>query len=205
MKLRLTIVTVLSIGAIAAPVSAQTIKPGLWEITSKMAGAADPRMLEMRKAQMANMAAMKKQFDSMPPEQRKSMEAMMAKMGQINQMNEDGGMTAKMCVTPEMANRHTLTAQQREGCTNDRTPLVGGVMKVTFSCIKPKMHGEGTVTLSGDTAYTMDMKMVTEHDGKSMPTSMSTKGKWLGANCGDVKPPQMHPPQMPQHMPPAPK
>jgi hypothetical protein len=201
MKFQLTALCLLALGA-AVPASAQTVRPGLWEINNKMAGASDPRMQEMRKAQLANMAAMRKQVDSMPPEQRKQMQAMMAKLGQASQMTEDGGMTMKMCVTPEMAAQQKLTTQQREGCTNTRSPAVGGVIKISYSCVKPASHGEGTVTLSGDTGYTMNMTMHVTEGGRNTTTSMATSGKWLAASCGDVKPPAMH---MPATRPPAPK
>ncbi len=199
MNFRLTAATLLSLTAMAGlPASAQSLKPGLWEINNKLEGGNDPRVQQMRQMQKGNLEAMRGKMDSMTPEQRRKMEAMMAKLGQVNQMSEDGGMTIKVCVTPEMAAQNKLIDHQRIGCTNTRTPIVGGVMKVGFSCVNPKSSGEGTVTLSGDTAYTVDMKMSsTTRDGKIMTSAMASKGKWLGVSCGDVKPPSMTRPALP--------
>lgn len=55
---------------LAATASAQQIKPGLWENTSQMGGAMG-----------APMAQMQQQMASMPPAQRKQMEAMLAQQG----------------------------------------------------------------------------------------------------------------------------
>ena len=51
--------------AAAAATSAQTLKPGLWEITNRMQGAAGSKM-------DAAMAQMQKQMAAMSPEQRKA-------------------------------------------------------------------------------------------------------------------------------------
>lgn len=192
MNLRLIAVSLLSLGAMASA-SAQTTRPGLWEVNNKMEGAGDPRMQEMAKAQKHDMNAMREQMAKMPPEQRKAMEAMMSKLGQTPLIDKDG-MTVKVCVTPEMAAGNQLTAQQREHCTNKRSPAIGGVMKISYVCTKPASSGEGTVTFSGDTGYTMNMTMNITEGGRNQTTSMSSRGKWLAASCGDVKPPVMRAP-----------
>ena len=193
MRIRLSALSLLSLAAIVcAPVSAQSMKPGLWEVNNKMEGAGDPRMQEMAKEQKAGMEAMRAQMAKMAPEQRKSMEAMMNKLGQCSMIDKDG-MTLKVCVTPEMAAGNLLTAQ-REHCTNTRSPVIGGVMKVSYVCTKPASSGEGTVTFSGNSAYSMNMTMHITEGGRNQTTSMASKGKWLAASCGDVKPPVMRPP-----------
>lgn len=194
MNLRLTALSLLSLGAIAtAPASAQTTRSGLWEVNNRMEGTGDPRMQQMAKAQKHDMSAMREQMAKMPPEQRKAMEAMMSKLGQTPLIDKEG-MTVKVCVTPEMAAGNQLTVQQREHCTNKRSAPVGGVMKISYVCTKPASSGEGTVTFSGDTAYTMNMTMNITEGGRQQSTSMSSRGKWLAASCGDVKPPMMHRP-----------
>jgi hypothetical protein len=194
MNLRLTAFTLLSLGAMACvPASAQTTRSGLWEINTRMEGADDPRMQEMAKAQKHDMIAMRDQMAKMPPEQRKAMESMMAKLGQSPMISKEG-MTMKVCVTPEMAAGNQLTVQQREHCTNKRSPIVGGMMKISYVCTKPASTGEGTVTFTGDTGYAMNMTMHITEGGRNQTTSMSTRGKWLAASCGDVKPPVMRPP-----------
>ena len=191
MNFRLSALTLISLGAIAcAPASAQSTRAGLWEVTNKLAGAGSPSMQAMANQQSHDMEAMRAQMDKMPPEQRKAMEAMMQKLGQGN-MNDKDGMTVKVCVTPEMASQNQLTQHQRANCTNQRSPVIGGVMKISYVCTKPASRGEGTATFSGDTGYTMNMTMNITEGGRNMSTAMSSKGKWLSANCGNVKPPVM--------------
>jgi hypothetical protein len=203
MNFRLTVLTLLSLSAVAVPASSQVLRPGLWEVNNKMANSDDPRMQQMAAAQKHDMDAMRDQLAKMPAEQRKAMEGMMAKLGNGSPLAKDG-MTMKLCVTPEMAANNTLHEQVRDGCTNKRSPVIGGVMKISYVCAKPASTGEGTVTLSGDTGYTMDMTMHITEGGRNQTTSMSSRGKWLDANCGDVKPPTMRPPMAhPPKAPPA--
>jgi hypothetical protein len=81
----------------AAQASAQTtIKPGLWEITSKVK-TGNAQQDQAMSAAMAQLA-------SMPPAQRAQMEAMMAQNGvSMPKASSDGGITLTACVTPEMA------------------------------------------------------------------------------------------------------
>ena len=88
------------------PASAQSLKPGLWEINNKMKN--DPRMDQA-------MADMQKQLAGMPPEQRKQMEAMMAQRGVRMAPAAGGGMTIQMCMTKEQVERNDVPMQN--GCT----------------------------------------------------------------------------------------
>ena len=88
----------------SASAFAQSTAPGLWEMRNKMGG--NP---EMDKA----MAEMKKQLASMPPAQRKQMEAM---MGQRGLSVGAEGMSMKVCITPEMAAKGTF--MKGRGCNS---------------------------------------------------------------------------------------
>lgn len=161
---------------------AQSMKPGLWEIANKMGG--NP---ELEKS----MAEMQKQMASMPPEQRKMMQEMMAKQGVSMDAGAGGAMVMKMCMTKEMVERNQLPTQQQGDCKTTVTSRSANTMKMSFTCAQPPSSGEGEYTFSGDTAYTMKMTMNTTHQGKPMRTTMDAKGKWLGADCGTIKPMQI--------------
>jgi hypothetical protein len=183
MNIRMTAVSAFLIGSIAAlPALAQNMKPGLWEIDTKGSTTADPRlrqMLEMHKQQMANM----------PPEQRKMMEDMMAKHGAGGlTMSPDGGIHVKACITPAMVARNQLPIQQRGNCVHKHSPLVGNAMTMSFTCTNPEVSGEGSATFSGDNAFSMTMQTVAIVNGKKQPSSMSSSGKWLASDCGNIKP-----------------
>lgn len=182
MTVRLTALTIFSLAAIAAvPSSAQTMRPGLWQINNKITS---------KDSQLARqMTAMQKLLADMPPEQRKMMEEMVHKNAGVNLPTmQDGGMLVKVCVTKEMVAQNQLPVQQTGNCTHQRTPVVGKTMKMSFSCTDPQSSGEGSATFLSDTAYAMNMKVTANMGGKKETTSVSAKGEWLGADCGNIKP-----------------
>jgi hypothetical protein len=166
--------------ALALPASAQQIKPGLWEITNNITSA-DGQM-------QAAMAEMQKQMAEMDPEQRKMMEQMMAKQGVQLNVGPGGAMRTQMCMTPEMAARNEFMTQQQGDCTHKRSPATGGTMKISFSCTNPRTTGEGEVNFSGSESYRMKMKITSDASGKPDTIKMDASAKWLGADCGNVKP-----------------
>jgi hypothetical protein len=166
--------------ALATGASAQTTKPGLWEITNKMQSSSG----EMEKA----MASMEKQLASMPPEQRKQMQDMMAKQGMSMGSSAGGGMSMKMCITKEMAERNELPQQQQGDCKTTQSPRSGNTMKFSYVCTQPPSSGEGVMTFNGDTAYTIKTATTTTVKGKAEKMTMDASGKWLSADCGNIKP-----------------
>lgn len=179
--LRRLSVALLATGGLALSLCAtgQTIKPGLWEMSSKMSSSSG----EMEKG----MAQMQKQLASMPPEQRKMMEAMMAKQGVGINMSPDA-MAIKVCITEEMAQRNAFAAKQPGDCQHTQTPRSGNTMKFSFVCKQPPSSGEGEVTFISPEAYTQTMTVTTERKGKSETIKSSGGGKFLSADCGSIKP-----------------
>ena len=178
---------------IAAPVlltfaicaNAQTLKPGLWEITQKMKFGSSEMTSEM--------ATMQAEMAKMSPEQRKQMQDMMSKqgvnidLGAAGSAGGPGAITVKTCLTPEMVARNELPAAQGN-CTSTNSPRVGNTMKMAYTCTKPPSSGEGQVTFVGMDAYTMKMTVKTMVKGKAESMGLDGAGKWLGASCGDIKP-----------------
>ena len=164
--------------ACASAAGAQNLKPGLWEITHKMQSS----------GQMGqDMAQMQQQMASMPPEQRKMMEEMMAKQGVKPGAGGAGGMSLKTCMTKEMAEKNELPAQQGD-CTTTHQSRSGNTMKFTVACTKPPSTGEGQVTFISPEAYSMKMAVTSESRGKPEKMNMEGGGKWLGSDCGNIKP-----------------
>ena len=159
-------------------VHAQVTKAGLWEVTTRLGGSA-----EMDKA----MVQMQQQMASMPPEQRKQMEAMLAKQG-MSMTNTPSGVLSKMCITKDMVERSQMPVQTQGDCTSTTSNKSSAGMTFKFSCASPPSSGEGQYTFMGDSAYTMKMKINTQQQGKSVVTTMDTSGKWLGTDCGNIKP-----------------
>jgi len=185
MKLTIAIAAVL-LATSAATASAQTMKPGLWEITTQMQGGSGEMAGAMAQAQ--------KQMESMPPEQRKMMQDMMAKQGVQMGASGGGGMTVKICMTQEMVDRNEVSARQstsQSDCTHTNSPRVGNTMKFSYVCAKPPSSGEGQVTFTSPEAYNMKMTTTGTLRGKPEKMEMQTAGRWLGSNCGTVKPLEM--------------
>jgi hypothetical protein len=177
------LVAAFALTAACLPLAAQTLKPGLWQVTNKMSG--NP---ELDKA----MAEMQKQMASMPPEQRKQMEAMMAQQGVRMVPGAQGGaMAVQICMTKEMVERHEMPVQQQGDCKTTVNQRSGSTMKMAFTCTNPPSSGEGTFTYQGSEGYTSQMTMKTTEKGKTETMTMDGTGKWLSADCGTVKPMQV--------------
>ena len=162
---------------VVLPAGAQTLKPGLWEINNKMGGG------QMDQA----MADLQKEMAQMPPAERKQMEEMMAKQGVRMAPGAGGGMTVQMCMTKEMVERNDMPMQ--DGCRTTQNSRSGNTLKMAFACTNPPSSGEGTFTFHGSESYTSRMTLRVQEAGKTETTTMNTSGKWLKADCGNVRPP----------------
>jgi hypothetical protein len=176
MRVSVVLAALLLAGA-GTGVAAQSLKPGLWEINNRMKN--NPQMDQA-------MAQMQQQLAAMPPEQRKQMEAMMAQRGVRMAPNAAGGMTVQMCMTPEMAQHNDVPMQ--DGCKLTRQQRSGKTMKVAFTCTRPPSSGEGEFTFGSPEAYSSRMTMRTTAQGRSETTEMESSGRWLAADCGNIKP-----------------
>lgn len=162
----------------ACGAAAQSMRPGLWEISNKMTTSSG----QLEKA----MAAAQQQLASMPAGQRKMMEDMMAKQGLG--MNVGAGTTAiKICMTKEMVERDEVATQQGD-CKHTRSPRVGNTMKFSFVCSNPPSRGEGEATFVSPEAYRMKMTLNTTANGKPEEMKMDATGKFLSAECGAIRP-----------------
>ena len=158
----------------AAPPST-TIKPGLWQVDSKMASpdAATDNAMSMVLQQLGNL----------PSDQRKQLESMAASRGMaMPTVDASGAVRVTACVTPEMAARKQIPTGQPGDCTSKNKDIAGG-MQVSFTCANPKSSGEGKVIFSGEQAFSMQLAVTTSARGTPEQVNVTSNGKWLGANC----------------------
>lgn len=162
--------------ALAAPPTAPLFKPGLWEIHNKAGGAGGGQMQAM-------MAAAQQQMAAMDPAQRAKIEAMMAKNGVVL---DNGAITAKICITPEMAARQQMPMQQKGSCRFRFDPAAGNTVHYSYSCSKPVASGDGDATFSSPTNYTA----TTRSSGVEgmQPMTIDSSGRWLSSECGAIAP-----------------
>lgn len=163
------------LGAVG-PAQCQTaMKPGLWQIRQQM---------ELDPAQQAQMEQMRKQMAAMPPAQRKQMEEMMSRQGASVDV-AGGGMSSKVCVTPEDVARQSVPMEQRPDCKYDQSRS-GATTNIKYVCTKPPSQGDIEITTLSAERYTMKMRGTGGAKGTKM--AMQGEGQWLGADCGSVKP-----------------
>lgn len=172
------------LAAIAASVfsvaaSANTLKPGLWEVTNRMEGLGDLA---------PSIAQAQRDLANLPPEQRKMMEQMMAKNGVQMGGAAPGNISTRVCMTKDMVERNDLPAGQGQ-CRTTNQQRSGNTMKFAFSCTNPPSSGEGQYTFVSAEAYSVRVNVKTAVDGRPQTMSMDGSGKWLGADCGNLKPP----------------
>ena len=156
----------------------ETMKPGLWEITTKV----NSNSGEMEKT----MAEIQKQMASMPPEQRKAMEDLLGKQGE----GVTGGpvnTATKVCITKEMAQANDIP-KAPGNCTQTSAPRTGNTTKFSFVCTHPPSSGEGQVTLSGPDSYSATATVTSNSTGKPETINMDSAGKFLGSDCDNIKP-----------------
>jgi len=173
------ILTLLALAAATLHAGAQQLdmKPGLWELNNKVSSA-DPQL-------QSAMSEMQKQLANMSPDQRQALQQMMDRNGvQIN-IGSGGALQSRMCMTREMIARREFPVQEGN-CRQDVTPLSARRMKVAFSCTKPRASGEGEMTMDSDTSYRARVRIRSEE--RSGTVDMDVSGKWLGPDCGGVKP-----------------
>ncbi len=154
------------------------MKAGLWEHSFTMKSQSG----QVEKS----MAEMKKQMEKMPAEQRKFMEDMMAKQG----LGLSGGMNSvKVCISKEQADNLDIPQKQNDNCTQEITSRTDKSVKMKFDCKGSQpSSGEGEFTLTSPTAYTGKAVINTTTQGKPDRMDMDQKGKWLSADCGNIKP-----------------
>lgn len=167
----------LLLAALSSLAHAQTMKPGLWEF--KQTPQLDP-------AQKAQMEQAQKAMQNLPAEQRRMMEQMMAERG-VNVSMAGGVISVKTCITQEQAERNFAPISQQGKCTQE-SKRSGNVIQTRFVCTDPATEGDATVTLRGSEGFTNDVTVRTQHQGRTQTTKVTGEGRWLGADCGSVKP-----------------
>ena len=172
-------VLALPAGAQKLPAAVQDMKPGLWEQSNNVSSP-DAQT-------QATMSAIQAQLANMSPDQRKGIQQMLERNGVQMDLGAGGAITTRMCMTKEMIQRKEFPVQQGD-CKQKTTPVSNNRMKIAFSCSRPPASGEGELALESDTSYRGRMH-IRGNDGANRPAmDMDVSGKWLGADCGGLRP-----------------
>jgi hypothetical protein len=157
--------------ATAADLLRPNIKLGLWEITASPQG---------------GMPTADEMLARLPPEQRAAMAAA---------MQAHAGMAAqprayKECMTPEKVARGFKAAEDTDTtCQRNVISSSASEMRIHMDCTKPQgniatdMHFQ----MTGGDRMSGTLDIVRTMGGHSMKINIVMSGKWLGADCGNIK------------------
>lgn len=161
------------------------IKPGLWEVAMERDGAAQ------------KMPDMSERLKSMPPEQRKQVEAMMKQHG-VDMTSGPGKL--RICLNKESLNqgRWQGRGESDTRCKTDVSDRSSTSWKWHSVCTDPQSETTGEALFANSENYTVKSTTTMTLDGQTKTTQTTIHSKWVGSDCGDVKPmqPMQHSPRM---------
>ena len=156
-----------------------SLAPGLWEMTTRMkAGDA---------ATNDAMATAQARIAQMPAEQRRQMEQALAARGVDVRLGADA-LVARICMTREMTERDAIASQHIGNCKTERSARSGNTIKFAAVCSDPRSTTEGVTTILDPKTFESRTTTTAESAGTTRMTTMTQTGRWVGADCGAVKP-----------------
>lgn len=163
---------------LAAPAPAADMKAGLWEVRTI-------RQLVDGQDMQAQMRQMQQQMASLPPEQRRQMEAMMRQQG----IGIGPGGATRLCISEEMARRDTPVIDPDGRCQPTKTSRSGNTVRYEFDCMIEgrRSQGRGESTFSGNTVHAR-MEMVTTDASGRHTLQSESQMTWLGPDCKGLAP-----------------
>ena len=142
------------------------IRPGLWQVHVD------------RETNGEKALDMSEHLKSMPPERRAQAEAMMKQHGM-----DPSGM--KSCQTAQMLDSKNFSNPMPQ-CKTTYSTRTNSLWKSHTSC--PNFESDGEITFSNSENYTVKTTSVIQEAGQAHTSHMTMTGKWLSADCGDIKP-----------------
>jgi hypothetical protein len=153
------------------------LNPGLWELKTSMTSLDKPDM-------SAQMSQLQEAIRNMPPEARRMLEQ---KMGAHGLGFGDSG-EIRVCFTEEQARSDQFypgkSGKMGEDCTYSDVVKTGNAVKGRMSCVNPQMTGDFQALIN-PTRYTSEANVVAAESGR---LQMKTEARWLGKDCGNIKP-----------------
>ena len=125
---------------------------------------------------------MRERMKTMTPEQRQRIEEMMKKQG----VAPGAGGVTKLCYSQKMVERGDWSDQS--SCKTAYSSRTATSWKWHSSCPAAGYEGDGEASFSDPEHFTVTSSGVSTIEGKERTTKFTRTGKWLGADCGDLKP-----------------
>lgn len=155
--------------SIAIPADAAgNMKAGLWELTTQ--------------------SALTKNLPRISPEQIEQLKQMGVDISQL----QSGAVVGKVCITKEMAEREELPPlnEKEAGCEITKQSHSGATYFVDMRCNNADMNGSGTskTVFANSESFSSTANFSGTVRGLPVNDRVDTSGKWLGADCGSIKP-----------------
>jgi hypothetical protein len=154
------------------PTQAVEMLPGLWEFSS------DDVVVDGM--QMPGVAEMLQQMKSLPADQKKMMEDMLAAQGV-----ELGASGVRMCLSEAQVKSRELPFQDDPECTQEITEQTDSVWKFSFDC--PDAKGQGQTRLISERELISTIESDYRVGNQQGSSRMQSRGKWLSEDCGTLK------------------
>jgi len=164
------------VAAVAGPLPVPPVKAGLWEARIS---ALDADGREMPPPELAALSRLS-------PEVRAKMAETMKARG-VSMPDANGATRA--CLTKEMFESGRWQQMATEsGCTTNYSTLSSTTWKWHTSCAALKSESDGESVFSGGESYKTRVTTTMTVTGKTNTSTRIVQGKWLGADCGGIKP-----------------
>jgi len=148
------------------------VKPGLWEVTTQGETTGMPPIPPQVLAQMT-------------PQQRAQM--MAAMQGRMNQPD-----VSRSCVTQKMLDRGmSFDHGGNNQCTQSTVSSTSHSLDLRIVCTgeeQQKANGTMHIDATNRESFTGAFNMVSTDGTNTMTMKRTMQGKWLGSDCGSVKP-----------------
>ena len=173
----LSVLVCFALLAIAAgPLPVPPVKPGLWEARMSALDADGHEVAPPEQAALSRLS----------PEARTAMADAMKARGVP--MPDSNGAT-KVCLTKEMFESGGWQQMASElGCTTNYSTLSGTTWKWHSSCTALKSESDGEAVFTSAESYRTKVTTTATVMGKTNTSTRIVQAKWLGADCGDIKP-----------------
>jgi hypothetical protein len=160
------------------------VKPGLWESrVVKQVRDGQDMTAQVKDAT----AAMQERLANLPPEQREKILAYMK--DHAPPPTPAGNGTTQICITADRA-REDSPPLDRQGCEPSTVKRSGNHTTFEFSCTRngTTTTGKGESTITSDVISTVSDVTTQRANGDSHVMHTEIEMKFIGADCGNVKP-----------------
>jgi hypothetical protein len=160
--------------AASANAAEHNVRPGLWEVTTT--------------------SGLLKLVPHIPPNQMEQLRDLARQNGIDMPVIRNGAATSKVCITKEMADRKIPPDlyERESGCAAKNVTHAGNSYRMDLVCDGARLKGNGKAegTFTSPESFTGRTEFSGDVQGTPVNERADTNGRWIGASCGSVKPPQ---------------